>query len=175
MDSELNINFGSEFTFNRMFYIQVGNQLRKDSYFTPTFGAGLTYNNHYSLYYSFSAPSEIGFSHRIGIKFEFGSISSSKYVPRSTKISVKAPTGLSVKITNGNIFISWESMPNTYYNVYAKNAENRWIKLTKSPIKKNYLALKNPTSGKQYTITITALKDGTESAYAKEVVLNVKK
>ena len=159
-----------------MYFLQLGNQFRKDSYFTPTFGAGLKYNNRYSLYYSFSAPSEIGFSHRVGIKFEFGASSKTKkYIPKSGKDLSKAPSDLTAKITNNNLFISWESMPNTVYNVYAKNANNKWTKLTKKPINDNWLVLKNPKQGKKYTFTVTAIRNDIESPYAKEAVVNVKK
>jgi len=174
VDSELNINLGSEYIFNRMFYLLAGNQFRKDSYFTPTFGAGLAYSG-YSLFYSFSAPSEIGFSHRIGIKFQFGYISSAKYVPSSPKVSVKAPTGISAKVANGNLSINWKRTANTYYLVFAKNQNNKWIKLTKKPMKDNFLVLKNPKKGKTYRFCVKAIKNGTESPYSREAVVYVKK
>lgn len=175
VDSELNINLGSEYTFNRMYFLQIGNQFRTDSYFTPTFGAGLTYNSRYSLYYSFSSPSEIGFSHRVGIKYQFGSISSTKYLPSSTKISVKAPMGISAKVIKGNLSINWKGTSNTYYNVYAKNENDKWTKLTKKPISDNFLVLKNPKKGKTYRFCVTALKNGSESPYSRETIIYVKK
>lgn len=173
-DSEYNFNLGCEYTFDQKYYLQVGNQLRTDSYFTPTFGAGLTYDNQYSLYYAFSVPSEIGFSHRIGLKFEFGSITSPKYVSPSVKLSAIPPSNLTAKISNGNLFISWGSVPNATYNVYAKGAQNKWVKLTKSPIDDNYLVLKNPKKGKKYTFTVTTIKNDIESPYAKETIIYVK-
>lgn len=176
IDSDLNFNLGAEYSFNRMFFLLVGNNFRKDSYFTPAFGVGIKYDNRYSLYYSFSDPSEIGFSHRFGIKFEFGfSAPSQKYISQTSNYRHSAPTGLTAKISNGNLFIHWQSIPNTLYNVYAKNADNKWIKITKDPVSDNYLLLKNPKTDKAYTFCVTALNDNVESPYSKEVVLYVKK
>lgn len=176
VDSDINFNLGVEYSFNHTFFLLVGNHFRKDSYFTPAFGVGFKYDNRYSLYYSFSDPSEIGFSHRIGIKFEFGfSSPSQKYFSSPGNHVHSAPKGLSAKISNGNIFIHWLSLPNTLYNVYAKNADNKWIKITKDPVHDNYLLLKNPKEGKAYTFCVTAINDNIESSYSKEVVLYVKK
>jgi hypothetical protein len=173
VDSELIINLGSEYTFNGMFFLLAGNQFRTDSYFTPTFGAGLTYDNSYSLFYSFSAPSEIGFSHRIGIKFEFGS-SGSTYVPGSAKVTVNTPAGVSAKVDENNLSISWQEIAGAYYHVYAKNENNKWTRLTKTPIRDNFLVLKNPKGGKTYRFCVTSVVNGSESSYSREAIIYVK-
>ena len=174
VDSELNINLGSEYSFNRMIYIQAGNQVRTDAYFTPTFGIGFTYDN-YNLAYSFSSPSEIGNSHRIGFKYQFGSVRSSIYKPSSAKVPLRAPTNISAKVDNNILTISWKQTAGLYYNVYAKDEKNKWVKLTKSPIRNNHMELKNPTGGKTYKFCVTALKNGNESSYSREAIIYVKK
>lgn len=174
VDSGLNINLGSEYTFNRMIHIQAGNQVRADAYFTPTFGIGFSYDS-YSLGYSFSSPSEIGISHRIGFKYEFGSARSSVYLPSSSKTLLRAPANVSAKIENNILSLNWTGQAGLYYNVYAKDEMNKWVKLTTSPIRDSHMELKNPTKGKTYKFCVTGLKNGKESAYSREAIIYVKK
>jgi len=175
VDSEYNINLGSEYSFNNMFYLQAGNQFRTDTYFTPTSGAGFTYNNSYSLFYSFSAPSDIGISHHIGIKFEFGSISRTAKISHNAPLSLKAPSNISVKVSDNILTINWQEVPGANYNVYGKNEDNQWTKLTPNPVSDHFLVLKNPRRGKMYTFCVTAVRNGLESAYSRETIIYVKK
>jgi hypothetical protein len=175
VDGDFMLSFGSEYSIMNKYYVQIGNQFRGDSPFTPSFGLGGSITDKIEFNYSFSSPSEVGFSNRIGFKFNFGAGAPARIFKPTTaaQINLIPPKGLKVQLQNENLFISWESISGLKYNVYAKNSEGLWTKITKEPLSENYLVLKNPKPSTSYTFCVTGVQGETESAYSSEVTINV--
>lgn len=176
-DTENYFNFGTEYIFDNKYSIQAGNQFRQNNTFTPSFGAGLKIKDQYNLFYSFASPSELGSTHRIGIKFEFDPPERT-FTPRSSVSRpqpLPVPTGLTLLYYDNKLELNWQKDGNRLYNVYARDTENKWKKLNSEPIKENYIIFSNPRINKNYTFCITTVDDNRESSFSKEATIHVDK
>lgn len=178
VDTEYYFNFGVEYVYNKTFSLRAGNQVRQENMLTPAFGAGLQFLNRYQIDYSFYSPSELGATHRFGIKFKLNTPNNNYAKPVQSyyrKNSLQTPQNVTAKISKENLIISWKEQQGALYNVYARYSDNKtWKKITKTPISKNLKILKKPMVKGKYFFCVTLIIDKFESAFSKEAVIDVK-
>ena len=73
------------------------------------------------------------------------------------------------------LVIKWLPITGAKYYVYAKTEKNgKWRKLNIKPIEKNEMIYKRPKKGTKYYITVTAVLNNLESAFARQIEVEVK-
>jgi len=173
-EEEVAMNLGAQYIFQKQFALRIGNRFQDGKLLAPTFGVGFTLQNRYSVDYSFNFFENLGGIHQVGLAFllDIPSIGTGgEVVSLDQKLALLVPPSkVMYKISGEKLIISWTEVFGASYNVYARTSvTGDWIKLNKSPLDEARMELKAGTSKKNYYITITSVKDGKESRYAKEV------
>ena len=177
-DSDVSVHFGVEYAIVEEFSLRLGNRFAADNMFTPAFGAGFHLQQQYHLYYTFATYTDLGSVHRIGISFLFS--------PPKKKVTIKPlydatkpvelipPADLTVEVSGEELHIEWTRVAGVQYNVYARHSsKTEWIKLNKSPLYNNTMKFKKPEAPGIFYFRVSSVYENKESAYSKEVNLNV--
>jgi hypothetical protein len=177
IDTDLNLFFGGEYTFNNQFSLSIGNKFTKTDIIKPSFGAGFHVKDQYHIYYTFIIPSELGGIHQLGFSFNF------KVSPRtkpkllydtSQPIVVIPPENVKVEIYGDELKISWGYLAGVQYNIYGRQStEKKWVLLNKSPIYNNSMNYKKPKTSGNYYFCVCSVYKGKESTYSKDIMINV--
>jgi hypothetical protein len=176
-EEEFVLNLGGQYAFQNQFFLRLGNRFQDGKLLTPSFGLGFLLQNKYSLDYGFNYFEELGAVHQLAFSFKL-------YIPYIK--TRKSPTNLDQKlallvppskvmyeISDNRLVISWTEVFNAQYNVYGRaDHSKKWIKLNKHLLNKTSMELKFGNSGKSLYVTVTAVKKGNESRYAREVRVN---
>ncbi len=181
IDSDFAIATGLEYTLLKTFSLRFGNQFRNDQKFTPGYGAGLNINQQYLVDYTFYALEDLGNTHRVGFTFRFNlpatKLRTSKSIYKSYRIKKsRPPANVYLESKEDRVVVNWGKVYGAVYNVYAKtHKDGPWKKINSSLIRENSYEFKKPsnTSSKIY-ISVTSIINSVESAYSKEVEIDVK-
>jgi Uncharacterised protein family (UPF0164) len=181
IDSDFVIATGLEYTLLKTFSLRFGNQFRNDQKFTPGYGAGLNINQQYLVDYTFYTLEDLGNTHRVGFTFRFNlptaKLRTSKSIYKSYRIKKsRPPANVYLESKKDRVVVNWGKVYGAVYNVYAKtHKDGPWKKINSSLIRENSYEFKKPsnTSSKIY-ISVTSIINSVESAYSKEVEIDVK-
>lgn len=180
IDRDYYINAGMEFTYNEIFSIRMGNQFSTQNEFTfqPTAGAGLNINKRYIIDYTFYNHVYLGITHKVGFTLRFDLPDKKKYNVRAINSSMHKklypPARVSLTTLTDKVLVTWTTVYEARYNVYVRISGNgTWVKLNKSPLRSNKTQFKIPKHKGTYYIAVTSVINDAESAFSKEIVLNV--
>jgi len=180
VDSDMAIGTAIEYTLLNTFSVRLGNQFRQDQKFTPGYGAGLNINKQYLIDYTYYEFEELGTTHRVGFTFRFD-LPDVKVRPKSyySRIGIKkskAPSSLYYVTKDDRLSVHWGRVYGAVYNVYAKTSINgTWKKINKSLVRNNSLEFKKPNgTTKTIYVCVTSVINSVESAFSKEVKIDVK-
>jgi len=180
IDSDFALGTAIEYTLMNTFSVRFGNQFRQDQKFSPGYGAGLNINEKYLIDYTYYEFENLGTTHRIGFTFRFN-LPDLKSSPKTlySNIGIKksqSPSSLYYVTKEDRLTLHWGRVYGAVYNVYAKTSkEGTWQKLNKSLLKENSLEFKKPTgSTKIIYVCVTSVINSVESAFSKEVKIDVK-
>jgi hypothetical protein len=178
-DQDFQYDLGIEYILAKYAVLRLGNQAVSQKLFSPSFGVGANIEDKYQLDYTFLNHENLGATHRIGISFRFDIRPLFKgkkpgYNRRGSSI-IKTPIGLRYVLKDNALVIKWLPITGAKYYVYAKTEKNgKWRKLNIKPIEKNEMIYKRPKKGTKYYITVTAVLNNLESAFARQIEVEVK-
>jgi len=177
VDSDVAIGTAIEYTILNTFSMRFGNQFRQDQKFTPGYGAGLKISDQYLIDYTFYAFEELGSTHRIGFTFRFDLPDRNiRPVTGYSSIGIsKTPSSLYFVSNDDRLSIHWGRVYRAAYNVYAKTStDGTWKKLNKGLLEENLLEFKKPERSTTIYVCVTSVINNVESAFSKEVKIDVK-
>ena len=178
IDTDIQLATGIEYTFQNTFSLRIGNQFKNQQTFSPGYGAGININEKYLLDYTFYSFEDLGNTHRIGFTFRFelpgqkiwSSNQSNNYIITKSR----PPSNIEYSIEKDAIKITWLPIYKASYNVYAKlSKESSWKKINSGLIKGTNYSFKKPSGVENLLISVTALINGIESEFSREVEINV--
>ncbi len=176
-EEEVAMNLGVQYVFQDQFALRIGNRFQDGKLLTPTFGVGFTLQKRYSIDYGFNYFEDLGGIHQAGLAFllDIPPVSKGReVVSLDQKLALLVPPSkVMYEIAGERLILSWTEVYGAQYNVYARTTPTGdWVRLNKEPLEKTNMELKAGTSQKTYFFTVTAIKDGKESRYAKEVQID---
>ena len=178
-DTDFRFASGIEYSFNRTFYMRLGNQFLRGQNLQPSYGLGLRFDDKYNLAYTFVGHENLGYTHRAGFTFYFD-ISASRVVKsssyRHTKTPVlRAPKNVLAYLTADKMVVKWDKVIGLRYNVYARTSvKQQWKKLNRHPLYSNSMEFKKPKNTGNFHIVVRSVSTTGESEYSKEVKVHVK-
>ncbi len=169
---------GIEYTFVHTFSLRIGNQFRAWQNLNPVFGAGLNISERYLFDYTFYAHNDLGATHRIGFTFRFNipatRFSRKYYSAKKETKTLSAPQRVSAQIISDKLFVKWQKVAGSRYNVYARSSKEKpWKKLNRHPLYANQMEFKKPAHKCSISIVVSSVMGDAESAFSKEVIINV--
>lgn len=178
IDHESRFALGVEYKHTEWFSLRIGNQVRGDQGFTPTFGGGLFLQNSFYLDYSFYSNNDLGMTHRIGLTYRFllpgKQYVKSQYSPEFTAV-LRAPEDVSVSLENEKLIIKWSKVLGAKYYVYARPASTKeWKKLNKRALYSNRMEFNKPKAKITIYFKVTSVIDNKESQFSKEVSFEIR-
>lgn len=172
IDTDYNINFGVEYRFHEQFALRIGNRYGIEGNAAPSIGAGMVFNQHYLLDYTFFHVNELGATHRFGFSYQ---LSPKRYYhkrPVYRAPVLMAPRNVDVGIKFNSLNLIWEPVYGTQYNVYARaKGDSSWIRLNHNPLTTSSMKFRIPGQG-DYEFQVTAMLGGKESNPSRVIGFN---
>ncbi len=185
---------GIEIGFMNSFYIRGGYQFTNREGNGMTAGFGLKLLNRYKINYVYSPYGDLGDTHRGELIFTLGtpgfrtqyahsSPETSPSRKQATKILSRTteapnnflpiPTKINIsKVDNGKILLTWKAVDRAgvKYNVYVRKAgSDKWIRVTKQPIRETYKLFKPRKKNFHLEFSVTAVYGAEESNFSKKI------
>jgi hypothetical protein len=89
-------------------------------------------------------------------------------IPIEEKKSLSPPSDIQVKVISGKLVISWETIPDSDFNVYARiEGKSDWKKLNELPLKDNSISFKKPGVKGVYKFRITSVFNNREGDFSE--------
>ncbi len=181
IDSDIAIATALEYTLLKTFSLRFGNQFKNDQKFTPGYGAGLNINQKYIVDYTYYAFEDLGNTHRVGFTFRFNlpgnkiRTNSNKYKSYRIKKS-RPPASVYSESKEDRTIVHWGKVYGAVYNLYAKKRPDApWRKVNTRLIRDNsYEFKKLSNASSTIYISVTSIVNSVESAFSKEVKVDVK-
>jgi len=184
---------GIELGFMNSFYIRGGYQFTSREGTGMTAGFGLKLMNRYKINYVYSPYGDLGDTHRGELIFTLGTpafrtqysqslLSESPSRKRAAEILTKTekpsnllpiPTQIKIsKVDNGKVLLTWKAAGRTgvRYNVYVRKAgKEKWIRITKQPIRETYKLFKPRKKNMHLEFSITTVYGSEESNFSEKI------
>jgi hypothetical protein len=170
---------GAEYTYEHLISFRIGNRFYAQELFKPTVGLGLNLTGRYRFDYSFAMHNELGMTHRIGFTFRLPPPNlfpgKRETAVRFPKNELRPPQWVKFRLKEDEIDLNWETVPGVQYNLYVKVFGGKtWKKVNKHPLYSNRYRIKRTRLVKTIEFAVKSLKDSKESAFSKEVTIELK-
>lgn len=178
-DTDLHVNIGAEYRYAGLLSLRIGNRLHQGNLLQLSAGIGFEVLDQVFIDYAFQSNSDLGQVHRFGIAYRLKRPAPSyqKYLNKNKVEAAELvpPIKLKYEIREGKLQIRWQSIPGVQYNVYARaDGTKKYIKVNRHALYANQTQFKKPGTAKKLFVVVTSLRGDKESAYSKELKINVR-
>jgi len=178
-DTDPHVNIGAEYRYAGLLSLRIGNRMHPGNLLQLSAGVGFEVMDQVFIDYAFQSNPDLGQVHRFGIAYRLKRPAPSyqKYLHKNKIIEAKLvpPQKLKYEIHDGKLHIRWQSVPGVQYNVYARaDKKAKFIKVNRHALYANQTQFKKPGTAKKLYVVVTSLRGDKESAYSKELKINVR-
>ena len=174
VDTEYRLHVGTEYTFLNFLTLRAGNRFEAHNLLTPSYGMGLNLLNRYRFDYTFYEIPELGLTHRIGISIRFSDPDRTVKPEITPPRFLRPPTKVRLALKENQLIVYWNTVNYAAYNLYAKYYKNnKWVRLNKKAVHRNYLIFKKPTRKGIYYFNVKSVINGIESEASKIVFIQI--
>lgn len=177
-DTGYQIHSGIEYNYEDSFFLRAGNRFQAQDALYPAFGGGIGISRAYRVDYALVTGGELGAVHQVGLTFRL-SVPEPAVTPPSPRrpaslsgerAALRPPEGLVAKIEAGRLEIRWREVAGAQYRLYARYQGQRdWKLLNNRPLAQPVFRLQKPRQAGIYYFRVTAVINGRESGYSREV------